>query len=208
MKNKVYQSQTVFFALGAVCRITVFGDGRKALSPVKARISEIGDKQDASDGTRNRMFRGYAAEEAKRILLEAGVTQALVEIGETVVNIGAVRRIGLQDPFGTAGINYAYIDVEEKAVVTSGLYSRGFADHTKSGNSGSNALAAITLIGDNAVQLSALCNTASGLSVGDAMALLNDTDVEAIFVTRSEQVLCTDGLRKRPAERPLRSIAA
>ena len=66
---------------------------------------------------------------------------------------------------------------------------------------GDDALAGLTLIGDDAVKLSTLCNIAAGLSVDDAMALLNDTDVEAIFVTRGEQVACTDGLSKRPSKR-------
>ena len=77
----------------------------------------------------------------------------------------------------------------------------GFEQLSNAGNHGDDALAGLTLIGDDAVKLSTLCNIAAGLSVDDAMALLNDTDVEAIFVTRGEQVACTDGLSKRPSKR-------
>lgn len=200
MTNKAYQTQKIFFALGTVCTLTVFGgDGIHAMTKAKARILEIDRKVGCLNPAVCMMSKGYAAQEAGQILKQSGVREALIVIGETVVNIGSKRRIGLQNPFGKAGDNFAYIDVEEKAVVSTGLYQQGFEQQSRSDRHGENALAGLTLIGDNAVKLSALCNTASALSLSDAMALLNDTEVEAIFITRGQKVVTTNGLQKHAA---------
>lgn len=202
MTNKAYQTQKIFFALGTVCTLTVFGgDSLAALSKAKARIMEIDRKVGCLNPAVCMMSKGYAAQEAGQILRQAGVREALIVIGETVVNIGSNRRIGVQDPFGKSGEKFAYIDVEDKAVISTGLYHQGFEQHSRADRRGDSALAGLTLIGDNAVKLSALCNTASALCLSDAMALLNDTEVEAIFITRGQKVYTTNGLQKHPARK-------
>lgn len=203
MKKAVFQTQKIIFALGTVCTLTAYnGESLQAFDRAKARILEIDRKVSAADNSAvTLMARGYAAEETKRILKLSGVSEALIVIGETVVNMGTPRRIGLQDPFGAAGENFSYVDIGEKAIVSAGLYQQGFAESVNYRRHGGNALAGLTLIGENAVKLSALCNSAVKLSATEAMDLLNDTDVEAIFVSRSQVVTATDGLHKRPTRR-------
>lgn len=58
-------------------------------------------------------------------------------------------------------------------------------------------LASVTLIGSNAVQLSELCAAVIGYSPSDALALLDGTGIEAILVTKDEQVLTTKGLSQK-----------
>ena len=201
MTKQAYTTQKNFFALGTVCTLTAFGGGSLgALAHAKERIMEIHRKSDPA-GADNLITRGYAAEEARRILVRENVGEALIVIGETAVNIGSPRRIGLQNPFGTAGENFAYVDIADKAIVSAGLYQQGFEQKSRADRFGGKALAGLTLIGENAVKLSALCNTAAHLDVDSAKALLNDTEVEAIFVTRSQDVAATDGLCKRPTRR-------
>lgn len=203
MTKAAYTTQKIFFAFGAVCTLTVFGGNcLNALDRAKARVLEIAGKVgSAKNPAITLMARGYAADETKRILKLSGVQEALITIGEAVVNIGSVRRIGLQDPFGAAGEHFSYVDVSDKAVISAGLYRKGFEEHCGSRRHDGAGLAGLTLIGDNAVELSALCNTAAGLSVGDATELLNDSGVEGILVTRSQEVSATDGLCKRPTHR-------
>ena len=205
MTNKAYNTTKIFFALGTVCTLTVFGGtDYLTMERAKDRVLQIAAKLNKDSRPEQlAMSVGYAAQEVKRLFLASGVTDALIALGETVVNIGSTRRIGIQNPFGKAGENFAYIDVKDKAVVSAGLYTQGFPENTKDGN---GALASLTLIGDNAVQLSALCNAASRKSAKDALAFLNDTEVEAIFVTRGQDVLSTDGLTKRASERKQQSV--
>ena len=68
--------------------------------------------------------KGYAADEAKRILTEHGVSEAIINLGGTVINLGEMRKIGLQKPFEETGTPFAYLAVGERAVVSSGIYEQ------------------------------------------------------------------------------------
>lgn len=187
MMSKAYQSQTIFFALGVLCTLTVY-DGNRfyALNTAKARIKEI----DRESGSVQPVAVGYAAQEIKRIFTREGVTQAVIKLGDTVINMGKTRRIGIQNPFTKNHVNFAYLDVGEKSMVT---LNRDMLSEPMDSR---RNLAGVTLIGNNAVQLVKLCYTVIGNSLSDALAVLNRSGLEAIFVTKDEQVFTTSGLSK------------
>lgn len=199
MNRTAYQMQKIFFALGTVCTLTVYGgDSLDALDRAKARVLEIVRKRNADHPAQAAVTFGYAAEEAKRILLAAGVTEAVIRIGGTTVSIGGSRRIGIRHPFREDNADFAFVDVENKAVVTRQLRDEtGVCTTPRTLRLADESLASVTLIGENAVQLSALCNNVFPMTLKDAKALLNDTDVEAIFVTETQEVFTTDGLMKQ-----------
>lgn len=182
--SKAFRSQSIFFALGVLCTLTVYnGDSYSALKKAKERAQEIGRKS----GSVQPVAIGYAAQEIKRIFTREGVTQAVIRLGDTVVNMGEPRRIGIQNPFTKSKVNFAFLDVGDKAIVT--LYQNTELK-------GQNDFACVTLIGNDAVQLSKLCCTVIGCSLDDAYAMLNGTEYEAIFVTMDEQVFTTFGLSR------------
>lgn len=182
--SKAYQSQSIFFAFGVLCTLTVYdGDRFYALSRAKERVKDI----DRKSGSVRPVAIGYAAQEIKRIFVREGVTQAVIQLGNTVINMGETRRIGIQNPFTKSRVNFAFLDVGEKAIVT--LYQNIVLN-------GRSDLACVTLIGTDAAQLSTLCYTVIGYSLDEAYAILNNTGFEAIFVTRDEQVFTTRGLSR------------
>ena len=149
--------------------------------------------------------KGYAADEVCRILIEEGVTEAVINLGGTVYTIGSSRRIGIQNPFEKTGTSFAYIDVEDRAVVTSGLYEQGFTAGGRTyhhivdpatGYPSDTALAGVTLIGDCAEALDALSTTVFMMQTLDAKRLLRRMRIEAIFVTKTGNVFTTDGLKQ------------
>ena len=149
--------------------------------------------------------KGYAADEVRRILEEEGVTEAIINFGGTVLNIGKHRRIGIQNPFEITGVTFAYADVGEKAVVTSGLYEQGFSKDgktyhhivdPKTGYPSESELAGVTLIGDCAEQLDALSTATFMMGMRDAIPLLNELGIEAVFVAKNGDVFSTDGFTK------------
>ncbi|MCL2639049.1 MAG: FAD:protein FMN transferase [Oscillospiraceae bacterium] len=75
------------------------------------------------------LAKGYAADEMKRILLENGVTNAILDLGGDIITIsdndGKGWRIGIADPRNLGEI-CAIVRVSDKAVVTSGDYERFF----------------------------------------------------------------------------------
>lgn len=147
--------------------------------------------------------KGYAADEVRRILMEEGVTEALINLGGTVVTMGSSRRIGIQNPFEKTGVSFAYIDLSDKAVVTSGLYEQGtvidgihchhIIDPITGRPSDAN-LMGVTLIGDRAEQLDALSTAVFMMGIRRGISLLEQLGIEAIFVTKDGNVHTTSGL--------------
>ena len=68
--------------------------------------------------------KGYAADEVRRILIEGGVTDALINLGGTVSTIGRPRRVGIQHPDRFTGIAMGRVSITNACVVTSGDYER------------------------------------------------------------------------------------
>lgn len=147
--------------------------------------------------------KGYAADEVRRILSNANVTQAIINLGGTVYNMGQTRRIGIQNPFGNTGDCFSYINVGEKAVVSSGIYEQGFEKDgvtyhhiidPQTGYPSDSSLAGVTLVGDNAAELDALATAVCVMPLPKAIALLRELHIEAIFVTKEHQVFTTQGM--------------
>ena len=153
--------------------------------------------------------KGYAADEVRRILREEGVSEALINLGGTVVTLGSKRRIGIRDPFRKTGVSFAYVDLEDKAVVTSGLYEQGTVidghpfHHIidpKTGKPSNADLVSVTLIGDLAERLDALSTAAFMLGIDGSLPLLEKQGIEAIFVTKDGNVYTTDRLCRHYAK--------
>ena len=185
--SSVYQKQSVFFAFGVLCKLTVYNGGSvNTLNRAKARVHEI-EKNDSFDEP---VAIGYAAQEVKKIFAQDGVTQATIKLGDTIINMGGMRRIGVRDPFSNEEVNFAFIDVSGKSIVTvcrnklkNMLFSR-------------SNIESVTLIGNDPVQLSKLCCTMIGYTVNEALAMLKKSMFEAILVTKDEQVFTTSGLSR------------
>ena len=187
--TKAYQSQNIFFAFGVLCTLTVYdGNSVYALGKAKACAQEIDRKNCFADA----VAIGYAAQHIKHIFVREGVTDAVIKLGDTVINMGKTRRHGIRNPFSKDPRYFAYLDLGEKSMVTliaSELQETAF---TRRSN-----IASVTLIGSNAVQLSELCAAVIGYSPSEALALLDGTGIEAIIVTKDEQVLTTSGLSQK-----------
>ena len=75
--------------------------------------------------------KGYAGDEVVRILKEAGVKSALINLGGNVIAIGrkpdgSLWRIGIQDPRSeeTGKAHIGVLEIEDAAIVSSGDYER------------------------------------------------------------------------------------
>ena len=153
--------------------------------------------------------KGYAADEVRGILVQENVTEALINLGGTVVTLGSCRRIGIQHPFKKTGTPFAYIDLSDKAVVTSGLYEQGamidgrrchHIIHPKTGSPSNADLVGVSLIGDHAEQLDALSTAVFMMGMRRSVPMLESLGVEAIFVTKDGSVFTTDNISGRCAK--------
>lgn len=148
--------------------------------------------------------KGYAADEARRMLQEYGVENAQINFGGTVVVLGRTQRVGIQNPFQKTGTAMAELPLCDKAVVTSGSYEQCFFHEGKrfhhiidlrTGWPACSGLVSVTLIGDAAVELDALATAVCCLGLQEGLPLLQQRGIEAVFVTDDGSVQMTPGLR-------------
>ncbi len=156
--------------------------------------------------------KGYAAEEAGRILVDIGIERGIVDIGGNILVLGNKPgdkpwRIGVQDPLRPRGNYCGIIELEALSAVTSGIYERFFEANgkryhhildTRSGYPVENDLASVTVVSGNALTADALSTglfvfgLQKGLRVAESIP-----DLEAVFVTKDKRIYVTSGLRGR-----------
>lgn len=160
--------------------------------------------------------KGYAADEAARILREAGVDHALLNLGGNVITIGGKPdgspwRIGLQDPRAkeTGEDHFAIVEVANATIVSSGDYERYIVEvyektgeryhhifNSKTGFPAQSGLMACSIITNSSIDADALSTILfimgyeEGFKAVEAMG-----DVEAIAVTLDKDVHISEGLK-------------
>lgn len=148
--------------------------------------------------------KGYAADEVRRILREHEVEDALINLGGTVIAMGTPRVIGIQDPQKATGIPMGKVLVSDRALVTSGSYERffdldGVRYHhiidPRTGFPAQSGLLGVTLIGSSAMELDALSTAVFVLGMERGLPLLEQRDIQAVFITQSYDVLTTPALK-------------
>lgn len=154
--------------------------------------------------------KGYAADEAARILRENGVEHAIINLGGNTIVIGGNLKdepwkIGIQDPFNTRGDFLGIVMVKDKTVVTSGIYERYFERDGKryhhildpqNGYPVDNELYSVSIITDSSINADALSTTSLLLGLNEGMKMIEGLDeVEAIFVTNDKKIYISSGLK-------------
>lgn len=154
--------------------------------------------------------KGYAADEAVRILHEGGVERAVIDFGGNIVVMGShpagrAWRIGVQNPDQPRGAYLGILEVQETSVVSSGVYERFFTGpdgrryhhilNSESGYPVDNELSGVTVVSRDSIVADALSTTffALGLPVGLELAERIE-GVEALFITTGRELYATSGL--------------
>ncbi len=154
--------------------------------------------------------KGYAVDEAARILLDAGIQHALVDFGGDVYTIGTRPdgnrwRIGIQDPVNTArGRFVGIVEQTGRSVVSSGDYERFFVEDgvryhhildPDTGHPTRNGLVSVTIQAPAAMTSDAVSTGAFVMGLEAGMALVESLpDTEGVFVTDDKEVHLSSGL--------------
>ncbi|KAF1085543.1 Thiamine biosynthesis lipoprotein ApbE precursor [Sporotomaculum syntrophicum] len=154
--------------------------------------------------------KGYSGDEAKRILLEHGVRQGIINLGGNVMAFGHKKdgnpwRVGIQNPLAPRGTYLGIVYVSDKAVVTSGGYERYFIKNGRryhhiidptTGYPANNGLISVTVVADRGIEADALSTGVYVLGLTEGKQLIDSMDgVEAIFITNERKVYTTAGLK-------------
>ena len=145
--------------------------------------------------------KGYIADKAAEYLKEKGVKKALINFGGNICMIGQYN-IGIKKPFDDSVI--ASIELSDKCAVTSGIYERYIETDGKiyhhildpeTGCGVDNELAAVTVIGDTALDCDALSTVCMLLGTEDGLEIINNTaETEAVFIDRDGGITLSSGL--------------
>ncbi|MDA3950816.1 MAG: FAD:protein FMN transferase [Spirochaeta sp.] len=155
--------------------------------------------------------KGYAADEAERILRDAGVTSALLDFGGNILVIGSKPddspwRIGIQRPDAERSRYIGIVHTADRTVVTSGPYERFFVEdgvryhhilNPDTGYPSRNGLVQVTIVAERSIDADALSTTSYVLGLTGAYDLIESIKgVEAVFATEERELFLTPGLQE------------
>lgn len=142
--------------------------------------------------------KGYVADQVRRILSEEGISNALINLGGTVVCHGVEREVEIRNPMHGSHSPLLTISSRNEIIATSGTYERGA--HIWDPRTGKNAetdLIAVTVIGENGADTDALATACMVLGLRESASLLQKRKESAIFVLRSGGIFVTERLRNQ-----------
>jgi thiamine biosynthesis lipoprotein len=152
--------------------------------------------------------KGYAADEAAALIKKSGLRRGIIDLGGNILALGERQgnrpwRIGVQDPDRERGDYLGVLRVQDKSIVTSGVYERYFEAEgrqyhhilsTQNGYPVDNGLLSVTVIADFSIDADGLSTTAFALGYEKGRALIESLPrVEAIFVFTGLSIRGTPG---------------
>ncbi|MDR2509798.1 MAG: FAD:protein FMN transferase [Spirochaetaceae bacterium] len=154
--------------------------------------------------------KGYAADEAVRILKEEGVKNALLDFGGNLYALGrkgseGYYTIGVQDPEKPRGEYIGLIQLAGRSIVTSATYERNFELNgvyyhhilsTFTGYPVENELLSVTIVAPDSMDADALSTTVFALGYEKGSALVNSiSEAESIYILKDGSIRVSEGLK-------------
>ncbi|MDY3031366.1 MAG: FAD:protein FMN transferase [Clostridia bacterium] len=229
LKNLIEKSISLSAAADGCFDITVaplmdlwgFYDGSfhvPSEAEIKTALHSVGSDRIALNGNNTALngtqldlgaiAKGAASDEIINHFKENGVRSALISLGGNVYAMGRKPNgdnwhIAIADPLNpenTAGL----LTVENKAVITSGIYQRNFTENgvlyhhiidPKTGRNPENDLASVTVIGESGTDCDALSTAFFVMGIDNAKKYLRShAGIDAVFIDRSGNISITPGL--------------
>lgn len=153
--------------------------------------------------------KGYVADKLKNFLKSKKINSAIINLGGNILTIGNHDKkdfkIGIQKPFGESNNDYsATIHIQDKSVVTSGVYERYFKENSKiyhhildpkTGYPCDNELYSVTIISDYSEEGDALSTATFVLGLEKGLDFINKLhDIYAVFITKDYSIHLSEGL--------------
>ena len=133
--------------------------------------------------------KGYAADQAARVLRDHGVTTSLIDLGGNILTTGTKPdgsrwRIAIQNPEEPRGTTLGYVDITGGSVTTAGTYERFFDQDGKryfhildarTGYPAWNGLSAVAIVAPDSTTADGIDTLAFTLGLESGMRLVEET---------------------------------
>lgn len=155
--------------------------------------------------------KGYAVDEAVRILKENEIKSGLVNLGGDIFIFGTkddstLWRVGINNPeTGGSGNPIARILMTDKSIVTSGDYERFFIENDvkyhhiidfNTGMPADNGVISVTIVSDECMNSDIISTAGFVLGVEEGLRLIeSQPDVEGLIITNDRKIYVSSGLR-------------
>lgn len=154
--------------------------------------------------------KGYAADEVVELLEREGVTKAVVDLGGNIYVMGEKAenqdwKIGVQNPIAPRGSAIGSILLEDKSIVTTGVYERYIETdekryhhvlNPKTGFPYETEIAGVTIVADKSIDADSLSTLTFTKGVEEGLKFIEKiNNVEAIFVTNDKEIYKTSGIK-------------
>jgi len=155
--------------------------------------------------------KGYAVDEATRMLREEGINNALVNLGGDIYALGKRYdgkpwTVGIQDPEQSSKL-IASLPLTDQSIVTSGDYERYFMEDgvryhhiidPETGYPVRNELRSVTIISDLAIDGDVLSTAVFILGLEKGLELIESLDgVEVILITNEKEIYHSSGVNEQ-----------
>lgn len=153
--------------------------------------------------------KGYIIDKIKEIIIEKGFSNAIINLGGTISNIGEKRKIGIRNPFTPMNQNSKQeiimeLESKDDDIVTSGVYEQCIEKNGKiyhhilnpqTGFPADTEIISATLIGKNGAELDSLATACLVLGLEKSNKLVNGKKINAVFVLNDGKIFYTKKLK-------------
>lgn len=175
---------------------------------LSGREARLGKGQQADLGG---IAKGYTSARMMEIYKEYGISSGMVSLGGNVQVLnkkpdGSKWRVGIRDPKGGESDIVAVLNMENRAVVTSGGYERYFEEDgntyihildLRTGYPAKGNLASVTVVSEDGTLADALSTALYVMGTEDALAYWKTCgeEFELVLITQTGEIYATEGLR-------------
>lgn len=153
--------------------------------------------------------KGYAADEVVRMLRQAGIKRAMINLGGNVYaygekSTGEPWKVAIHTPYDARSSYFAYVELKNKTVVTSGPYERYFEQDgqlyhhifdAKTGYPVKGETVSVSIIAESSVDADAMSTLLFTMTPEEGLALVESMEgIECIYVDKDYGLKLSSGL--------------
>ncbi len=152
--------------------------------------------------------KGAACDTAVAVYESMGINSAIIAVGGSIGTLGenpvnGKWNIAIRDPYGSQNA-MASLSIEEGFVSTSGTYEKTFEYEGKSyhhilnpktGYPSDSDIISVTVVCDSGALSDALSTACLVLGYEESLAVLEDFNAQAVFVTKDHEIYMTDEIK-------------